>query len=159
MLKWDNLAVLPRFKDEDPYRPDLSTWGFLVNRNGKELELAYEFINGILSNEVQLRLLDNPTGVFCYYPVSKAVEGDIGNMEKKKQLNEGAIELREYALNKVKSGEFSMDFYINEKERDMFASVLKDISEYIFADKAYTDEELSRELQVLEDKYNIWLNE
>ncbi|HYF81419.1 MAG TPA: ABC transporter substrate-binding protein [Clostridia bacterium] len=159
MLKWDNLAVLPRFKDGNPYKPNLSTWGFLVNKYGKELELAYEFINGLLSDEVQMQMLDKPTGEFCYYPVSKAVEGEISGMENKKQLGKGAIELREYALNKVKAGEFSMDFYINGKEREMFSLVLKDISKYIFADKKYSDEELSKELESLEGKYNIWLNE
>lgn len=159
IIKWNDVMILPRFEKHNPYVANLGTWGFLVNRNGKELELAYEFLNGLLSDEVQMQMLNVSTDTFCYYPVSKAVESDIRSMENRKQLGKGAVELREYALNKVKDGEFSMDFYINEKEREMFTSILKDISKYIFADKKYSDEELSKELQGLEDKYNIWLNE
>lgn len=35
----------------------------------------------------------------------------------------------------------------------------KDLMKLIFSEDEYSDEELSKELQRLEDKYNMWLNE
>ncbi|WP_176718798.1 hypothetical protein [Caloranaerobacter ferrireducens] len=37
--------------------------------------------------------------------------------------------------------------------------LIKEMTKFIFADEPYSDEKLSRELQGLEDKLNMWLNE
>jgi maltose-binding protein MalE len=148
------LVVLP-----DSLSKDNLLWslGFMINRNGANLELAYEFVNGLLSDELQLEMyeLERPK----IYPVNKAIESKIADIEKKEGYSEEALQLKEFIINKIEKGEFQLSQLRDMKEHDLYWMLIKDLMQFIFTDKPYSDAELSSELQKLEDKYNIILSE
>ncbi len=130
-------------------------WGFIVNRNGKNIELGMEFINGLLKDDVQLEMF---TQEYSAYPVNKEIEDEISKIEEEKSINEKAVELRKYILSQIKTGNYRRS-YSSKKKEEMLSMLYKDFAKYIFADEPYSDKELGNELQKLEDKYNMWLNE
>lgn len=133
----------------------------MVNKNGKNLNLAYAFINGILSNTTQMDIYQsNRINVYqAFYPVSKEIETDIKTLEPKENLNPAAIKLKEDVLSEIKNEKVQRTSFKNEKEERIFSSWYGDMLQFIFTDKPYTDAELSKALQILEDKYTILLNE
>lgn len=156
-LRESNWLLMPQFKDKIPY---LDSYGFMINKKGKNLDLAYEFINGLLDDEIQMRLFKEWEGdSYDYYPVNKNIEEDIRAMEADKKLNPKGIEVKEYALQDLKSGRCQLGLIAYDKFTELEMLLYKDFSKYIFADEPYSFEELSVELQKLENKYNIWLNE
>ncbi|WP_066499177.1 extracellular solute-binding protein [Abyssisolibacter fermentans] len=135
----------------------LATCGFIVNRNGKNIDLGMEFINGLLSDEIQLEMFKS-IEFETAYPVNREIENDIEKIEKEKEINEKAIKLRKYILQQVKIGNYKRS-YDSRIIKEIKTMIQKDFAKFIFADQAYTDEQLGRELQKLENKYNMWLNE
>jgi spermidine/putrescine-binding protein len=148
------LVVLPNcFSEEVP----LWSLGFMVNRNGANLELAYEYVNGLLSDEMQLQIYKDER--LEIYPVSKEIEDKINDIEKVEGYREEAIQLRQFILEKVKKDECWLTELEQIKERENYWMLVEDLTPFIFAEKPYKDAELSVELQKLEDKYNIYLSE
>ncbi|HYF81420.1 MAG TPA: extracellular solute-binding protein [Clostridia bacterium] len=147
-------VVLPQFSDETS---GLAYAGFLINRNGKNTELACEFINGLLSKEVQMQIYEDTDDS---YPVNKELEGAIRDIEAQAKLDDRAVVLKDYVLDKIKSGSCKLWTDSSKvEESELFWKLVKDLAKCFFADKTYTEEELAKELQKLEGKYNIWLNE
>jgi ABC-type glycerol-3-phosphate transport system substrate-binding protein len=148
------IVVLP----ESIYKDD-SIWslGLMINRNGANLELAYEYVNGLLSNEIQLEMYEGEESRI--YPVNKAIESKIAEIEKKEGYSEEALQLKKFIIGRIEKGEFQLGALRDMKEYDLYWMLIKDLVKYIFTDKTYSDAELSIELQKLEDKYNIYLNE
>lgn len=130
-------------------------WGFIVNRNGKNIELGMEFINGLLKDDVQLETF---TQEYSSYPVNKEIENDISKIEEEKSINEKAIDLRKYILSQIETGNYRRS-HSSKIKQEMQIMLHKDFAKYIFADEPYTDKELSDELQKLEDKYGVWIRE
>jgi len=153
MFQEDNV-VLPNVLENKKY---LFSDGFMINKNGKNKELAYEFVNGILDNEVQLELFMD--SMFSYYPVNNEIEKDISVIEKNSKYVAEAIELKKYMLNEIEKGNATLSIARDDREYEIFWMLVKDLTKYIFTDNAYTELELKQELQKLEDKYNIWLSE
>ncbi|WP_066499183.1 extracellular solute-binding protein [Abyssisolibacter fermentans] len=153
-LNLKDIIVLPNVINFETNQ--LDTFGFIINKNGKNIDLGMKFINELLSDEIQLEMY--LTEKNSLYPVNKDIENEIETIEKEKNSNEKAIALRKYILQQIKNGNYkhNSNSRIIEEVKDM---IYKDFAKYIFADKAYTDEELSRELEKLEYKYNMWLNE
>lgn len=152
--KKNGTIMLPGYTDREIM---LEACGFAVNKNGRNLELAYEFINGLLDKEVQLNIYHNDE--FRYYPVNKNIESDIRAYEAEKVKDQRVIDTKEYVLNQLKTKKFKL---YNTADMDfsyLKYMIEKDLSAIILADTEYTDAELSAELKGLEDKYNIFLNE
>lgn len=150
----DSVIALPEFADKRPY---INTMGFLINKNSRQLELAYEFINGLLSDEQQLALFNQ--GNYHYYPVNKDIEEEITKDEIQKVVDTKAIELKSYVLEQLKNGICDTDVDINSTQKNIKNMLSRDLSKYILADETYSEEELNLELSKLIDKYNIWLSE
>lgn len=149
----DNNVILPNvvYEEDDIF----DTWGFIVNANGKNIELGMEFINELLEDDNQLEMF---TQEYSTYPVNKEVEDEISKIEKEKGIKEEAIELRKYLINQIELGNYER-YHSSRKKLELQSKLYLDFVEYVFADEPYTDEELSGELQKLETKYRIWLNE
>jgi spermidine/putrescine-binding protein len=147
-------VVLPNMLEDKIH---LYSHGFMINKNGKNKELAYEFVNGILDNEVQLKIFKD--SMFSYYPVNNEIEKEISIIEKSRKYEPEAIGLKNYILKEIEAenGLLSIERYDGEYE--IFWMLVKDLTKYIFSDKSYTELELKLELQKLEDKYNIYLSE
>lgn len=155
-------AVLcPEYKDRGIY---ITSFGFLVNKNGSNVELAYEFINGLLSDEIQMGLWQ-PSILYQYYPVNKDIEEQIIKAEIEEGANPEAMEAKMAALNLIKENQAQLivlnDFDNNSEQigSKIFGLLQKEIVKFIFADTPYSDEELSAELKRLEAEYTIWMNE
>lgn len=153
MQGYDAVTV-PQYGD---YAQHLDTYGFMVNKNGKNIELACEYINGLLNDETQLELYK--TDLYKFYPVNMEIEKDIEELEAQKKPGERAVELKKYVLEQIRAGKCKIWSETDKRELKLIDMLLKDLSRYIFADKQYSDEELDAELKSLEDKYYIWLNE
>lgn len=149
----DNSIILPDviYGENDIFH----TWGFIVNSNGKNIEIGMEFINELLEDDNQLEMF---TQEYSTYPVNKEVEGEISKIEKEKGNEEETIELRKYLINQIELGNYER-YHSSRKKLELQSKLYLDFVEYVFADEPYTDEELSGELQKLETKYRIWLNE
>lgn len=149
------ITAMPEFSDSRPY---IRTRGLLVNKNSQHLELAYEFINGLLNDEVQLALFEEGA-YYNYYPVNKDIEDEIRKIEAQRVTDQYAIKLKEYVLQELKSGDFDTVEDFNQEIFDIEVMFYRDLSRYILADKPYSSEVLDKELKALVDKYNIYLNE
>lgn len=145
--------MYPEFQDREII---MDSCGFLVNKNGKNLDLAYEFINGLLSDELQMALFDNERD---FYPVSKSIEADILKKEAELQLTPEAIALKEFALQQLKDGKCKLWNTYANRLYEIYTVLYRDLTKFTLSDEPYDDSTLSQELQKLEDKYNIWLNE
>lgn len=152
-IEKENILILPRL---DVYNA-LITSGFIINRNSKTTELAIDFLNGLLSDEVQLSMFNSLT--YGGYPVNKDIEEKISKIEIDNDVNEDAILLRKYIIEKIETGVLKPYKQIDSMLFDFRLMLHKDLMKLIFSEETYTDEELTTELQKLEDKYNMWLNE
>ncbi len=146
--------ILPKVISMEKY---LWSFGYMVNKNGKNLELAYEYINGLLSDDMQLKMYADEKSKI--YPVNQSIEVEIAAREKNSGNRDAAITVKNRLFDEVKNGHYKLIDLRDRKERVLNEMLIKDLYKYIFADEEYTDQELSAELQKLEDKYNIWMTE
>lgn len=144
--------MYPQFKDNEMI---IESYGFLVNKNGKNLDLAYEFINGLLSDEVQMDMFESESR---YYPVNKNIEADILKLEADGVSDPRVIEVKSYALQQLKDGQYDL-WITSGGVQNIRWTIEMDLTKFILADNPYSDEQLKAELKRLEDKYNVWLSE
>lgn len=141
---------------------DIWSLGFLVNKNSKNPDLAYEFINGLLSNEVQLSMMEHENKYFEFYPVNKEIEADILKLEAEEGYDPRAYQVKAFALQELKDGKCILEATEKGEISDLYkleGMIYKDLTKLIMADNPYSDEQLQVELKKMEDKYNIYLNE
>ncbi|WP_425449752.1 extracellular solute-binding protein [Dethiothermospora halolimnae] len=139
------------------YNVDLG--GFIVNKNGKNKELGYKFLNRLLGEEFQMKMYK---GKYTYAPVIKTVEDDIDKIESEQDLEPEVTELKNYIHDKMEKGEIKPKLYRNDRTLKTFnlrRKLYKDLFKFIFTEEEYSDEELSRKLKELEDRYSVYLNE
>ncbi|MDF2592522.1 MAG: Bacterial extracellular solute-binding protein [Clostridia bacterium] len=146
-------VLMPEFSDKEVM---LKASGFTVNKNAKNPELAYEFINGLLSNEIQMRLYnDNEDG---YYPVNKDIEDNIKAIEEEKVADKRVLQTKKHVLNQMKDSQMKLWNTENLDLLNLKQMIEEDLVKIILADTKYSDVELSAKLSELEHKYNIYLN-
>ncbi|KGG81369.1 hypothetical protein Y919_01050 [Caloranaerobacter azorensis H53214] len=152
----ENVLILPEVIEGNN---NFYTWGFIVNKHGKNVEKGIEFVNGLLNDDIQFLMYNAGALTGNFYPVNKDIQNKIEKLDIKYSYNEKAIKLKMYILDMLRKCNikpYSFDTVIHQELYDMLH---RDLFKFIFVDKPYTDEELSRELQKLEYKYNMWLNE
>ncbi|WP_425449798.1 extracellular solute-binding protein [Dethiothermospora halolimnae] len=143
---------------------NLSLGGFLVNKNGENIEEGIKFINYLLSDEVQKKLYNSEREpyVLSFYPVNKDIEDEIKKLEKNRDLSDKALKIKAEELEKIKSGENKPKLTYEDQNMSIYIlkdKLYKDIFKLVFADEEYSDSKLERKLQELENQYNIYLNE
>lgn len=151
-----NRMVLPNVKYKNR---SIFIGGFLVNRNGANIEKGVKYLNKIISEKAQMKLYKSGRK---FYPVNKNIEDEIMAMEKKEDLYKETLELKQYGLKRIKEGKNKPNILYRDQDMSMFilnGKLYEDIFKIVFADKEYSDEKLKRELQQLENKYTIWMNE
>ncbi len=150
-------VVLPKETDRVG---EIGSLGFAVNKNGKNLELAYEFINGFLSDETQMIMVDELYDRYNFYPVNQDIENDIKNLKFENEVDSKALEIRDYALEQLKSGKLILDAdYDRDDRKYVYNGIRYRTFEAVFADEPYSDEQLTQLLQKIENETNLWLNE
>ncbi|WP_425449668.1 extracellular solute-binding protein [Dethiothermospora halolimnae] len=147
-----NIIVLPSV-----YNKDLHTYGFMVNKNGKNVKLGLEFINELLSNENQMKLYTDE--VYWFYPVNKEIEDEINERDKKNNMDEKYISMRKIILDRIKSQKGINYLGEGMKVKHIRDSIKKDFFKIIFSEKEYTDEELENKLIEMENKYQLYFRE
>ncbi|WP_425448504.1 hypothetical protein [Dethiothermospora halolimnae] len=150
----ENIVKLPEVMRNE-YQ--IRTWGLIVNRNGKNTDLGFKFINGLLEDEHQINIYKNQ--VMDDFPVNKDIEGDIDKLAKEKGIKDKFINLRKYILNKFNKGEYKLYKSQGSKKIEFYDMLEKDLAKIIFDKREYTDKELNDKLQKLENKYNMWITE
>ncbi|WP_425449732.1 hypothetical protein [Dethiothermospora halolimnae] len=146
----DKFLILPSVYDHE-----IKSFGFIVNKKGKNIELALKYINGLLSNESQKNIYYSNSS---YYPVNKEIEKDIMRWDKDNGTDKRTMELRNTVLNRLKKEKVNY-LGMDNKIKIMYENIEKDLFHLIFTDKEYSDKELEGELKKLEDKYSIIFNE
>lgn len=147
--------LMPEFSDKEVM---LEANGFVVNKNANNLELAYEFINGLLSDEIQMKLYNNEDKD-GYYPVNKEIEEEIKALEAEKVKEKWVLETKEYILYQIKNKHMKLWNSANPDFDFLKRMIEEDLARIILADEEYSEEELSAKLKESENKYNIFLNE
>jgi ABC-type glycerol-3-phosphate transport system substrate-binding protein len=136
----------------------LQTWGLAVNHNGKNIDLALEFVNGLLSSKVQMDMFNMERAY--YYPVNSEIEGDIKKIEAQSGPEKSAVDLKDYALSQIKTPESGAYNPSADAVQDkIFKMIRKELFKLIFSSTPYSDEEIKKVLKELESKCNIYLNE
>ncbi|SCX90782.1 extracellular solute-binding protein [Alkaliphilus peptidifermentans] len=141
---------------------EIHSVGFVVNRNGKNVDLGLDFLNFLISDEIQFNIYEreaeweNATNA----PVNKAIMSEVERIESNRGILEETLELRRFMTNRLDEGDYERVFYgLDSREvviRNRFFNELIDI---VFADEPYSDEELSRRLRKAENELTIYINE
>ncbi|MTI71844.1 MAG: hypothetical protein FH751_16470 [Firmicutes bacterium] len=130
--------------------------GFLLNKNGANRDKGIKFLNGLISDKVQIKLYRLTD---FKYPVNKYIEKDIEKIEKERNINKKAIELRKYIIEKIKKEDYLPNYkYFNTLNLDFYNMFKKDLLKLIL-NKNIDNKEINNELKRVENKYNIWLKE
>ncbi|WP_069649316.1 extracellular solute-binding protein [Caloranaerobacter ferrireducens] len=135
------------------------TWGFIVNKHGKNVEKGIEFVNGLLNDDIQFLMYNDGALTGGFYPVNKDIQNKIEKLDIKYSYNEKAVKLKMYILYRLRKCNIKPYSLDTIAQRELYDMIHKDLFKFIFTDEPYSDEKLSRELQKLEDKLNMWLNE
>ncbi len=139
-------------------------WGFLVNKNGKNIEMGLKFLDKLLSDEAQLKLYTSElvqnrnTLVSFSGPVVSTIEDDIKRIEKQEKIEEHLIELREETLKQIKNGE-RVRLISGTQEEYLKNELIELIAKIVFSDEKYISEEIIRELKDLDNRMNLMFNE
>ncbi len=141
----------------NPYNKRLNTFGFIVNKRGKNIEAGLEFINQLLSDENQMKVYTDE--VYWFYPVNKEIEDKINKKARERDVEEKYITMRKHVLDKIKSGDDMNYLGEDVKVQYIRKSIEKDFFKIIFSDKEYTDEELENKLIEMENKYQLYFRE
>lgn len=129
-------------------------WGFLVNKNGRNNELAIEFLNKLLSDEIQLEMYILGSNSSGMAPVSKDIEDEIERINVDNDISNKAIDTRKFILNEIEKENYKLvNVYADENEFKKIKFV-KGIIKIIFADKPCTDEKIGELLLELEEELN-----
>lgn len=139
------------------YNKRLNTFGFIVNKRGKNIELGLEFINELLSNKNQMKVYKDQT--YWFYPVNKEIEDKINEVDRGNGVAEKYITMRKHVLDKIKSGDDMNYLGEDVKVQYIRESIEKDFFKIIFSDEEYTDEELENKLIEMENKYQLYFRE
>ncbi len=141
----------------NPYSKRLNTFGFIVNKRGKNIEVGLEFINQLLSDENQIKVYTDD--VYWFYPVNKEIEDKINKKARERDVEEKYITMRKHVLDKIKSGDDMNYLGEDVKVQYIRESIEKDFFKIIFSDEEYTDEELENKLIEMENKYQLYFRE
>lgn len=151
-----NKLLLPEVKNKQIFG-----YGFIVNRNGISVQEGIDFLNYLLSDEIQFdiyksggSLSKGTTGI-----VNKTIEEKILELEKSKKIPEEAINLRQYMYEQIEKGNYILMYDRDLKEDFIKERFDKELVKIVFADELYTGEEISQMLQQLEDELNIYIQE
>lgn len=159
ILDIEDMIILPS-ADKDYY-----SWGFILNRNGKNVEDGLKFLDHLLSDEAQLRVYtemdDKHYAYRSYsfsYPVVKTIEDKILNLEIEKGVDEHLTNVRNEVIRQIEAGERTRK-YGDEREEFLRDNLIKLIVKIVFADEKYISEEIMNELKGFDNEMNLMFSE
>lgn len=160
ITKFDSI-MMKKYIHQPPIKSkngNILTSGFIVNRNGENIDLAWKFLDYVLQEEVQQNMINY--NHYYMYPVLQSLEEDLMKTIKQKgDIPERFLKIREIVLEKIIDGEYSVIVPGNSAPDTEKANIYQLTIDYVFSEEEFTDKELAYRLKIIEDAYNIWLNE
>lgn len=150
----NDYILLPKIRNNVAI--SLGTWGFVVNQNGKNKNLALDFINGLLADDTQLEMFNDENSY--YYPVNSSIETEIIATEES-NLDSSAIELKKYLLSRLKIEKTDHLATFSHVAEERILSAISDyVFKFVFSEEPFSDEEIQSDLNKLETECNTYLN-
>ncbi|TAH59529.1 MAG: extracellular solute-binding protein, partial [Gottschalkiaceae bacterium] len=168
-----------------PY-PYYSSWGFIVNKKGKNIDAGLEFINMLLSDEVQLRQYKNAARevvrehmnsrlLSFSTPVVNTIESELDSADKSENVLSHYTSMRKEILRQILEGErmrgyrggsirgaypLNINLKLTEEQEFFFKEELeKVIVDVVFSDERYSSEKIMMELRKLENRLMLMFSE
>lgn len=155
----EDIALLP-LPDSNLY-----SWGFLVNKNGKNIEEGLAYLDMLLSDESQLKLYRDrddgfsPLRILSFSaPVVKSIEKDLEEIEVEKGIDQKFINIRKVVLDQIKDGKKQRVSW-GPEDNYLKDGLKKLLIEVIFTDEKYTWEEIMNKLKEFDNEMNLMFSE
>lgn len=158
MFALEEALILP-----DVTMKSVSSWGFIVNKNGENIDGGIKFLDHLLEDEAQLRLAQkiNILAAPAIEDIDTKLKIEIEKQEDyNKEAFNKAVEFRSYIFDQLKKDNFTVSGKKNnEKQKYSNRKFNNLVFDIVFADEEYSDDKISEELKKLENELNIYLNE
>lgn len=141
-----NLAFFPPVFEPDQA---LLTDGYVVNRFGKNKEIAIRFLRKFLEDDYQLSIY----GVrYSFYPVSQEVEEQIYELDDFIYRHESLKELQVKIIKNMEDGSYQSPSNQSFEYWLMMQGLYERLEELIYDEDRYTREDIEAELKALEER-------
>jgi len=133
------------------FEPDqaLLTDGYIVNRFGRNKDLAVRFLRKYLDDEYQIAIYEES---YSFYPVSQEVTDDIYKLEKFVLRTESLKELQLLVLANMEAGVYESPSNKPYEYWLMMTELYQRLEELVYDEDYYTREDLKAELKALEER-------
>lgn len=140
------------------FEPDqaLLTDGYVVNRFGKNKEIAIRFLRKFLEDDNQISIYNDS---YSFYPVSQRVEEQIYELDEFIYRNEKMKKLQMQILQNVKQGVYSSPSNKSFEYWLMMRGLYERLEELVYDEDYYTRDDLEAELKALEERLYLILIE
>ncbi len=140
------------------FEPDqaLLTDGYVVNRFGKNKEIAIRFLRKYLEDEYQISVYNDS---YSFYPVSRQVEERIFELDEFVYRNEKLQVLQTQILENIKQGLYASPSNQSFEYWLMMQGLYERLEELVYDEDRYTREDLEAELKALEERLYLILIE
>lgn len=135
-----------------PFLKRCDAWyhGFLINPNGKNIDEAAKFLNGLLSKESQTQIMYTYKG--GYGTVIKGMEDIKKTYYEKTSIVKESTDVMDATYDKLLNGYYEIFYHELVIDVDFKRAILK----YVLTDEYKSIDEIKDKLKMLEDKLNFY---
>jgi len=135
-----------------------------VNRNGSNADLGIEFLNYLISDEVQMDMYKTYIIQRRHFNlggyVIKSIEELVDQMDRDRDLPQTAINLRKHMYDNLNAGKYNhLGYKENVKMEYIRRRITQEQFKIVFSDTYYTRDQILESLKRLESELNIYLME
>jgi hypothetical protein len=127
----------------------LLTDGYVVNRFGKNKEIAIRFLRKYMENENQISIYEDQ---YSFYPTNQGVKEQICELEAFVLRNEKLQKLQLEITQNMEDGQYASPSYQSFEYWLMMRGLYERLEELIYDEDRYTREDLEAELKALEER-------
>lgn len=133
------------------FEPDqaLLTDGYVVNRFGKNKDIAIRFLRKFLEDEYQISIYNDS---YSFYPVSQQVEEQIYELDEFIYRNEKRKVLQKQIIGNIKQSLYASPSNQSFEYWLMMQGLYERLDELVYDEDRYTREDLEAELKALEER-------
>ncbi len=148
----DNSIVLPSVLDNNYLTPNL-----VVNKKSKKQKLVFQFLDDLISDEMQLILFKKEFDYLA--PSVSSIEDEIHEISKSKFVTDEGIYFREYTLNKLRNESMNSPLKTQYELECYWKFLDSTLFEVIFSDRTLSEDEIRLLLLKFENEMNIYILE
>jgi|GEM_PF-3078977 len=133
------------------FEPDqaLLTDGYVVNRFGKNKDIAIRFLKKFLEDEYQISIFKDS---YSFYPVSMEVTESIYNLDKFVFRKDQLKKLQKQIYSNMEAGLYQSPSNKSHEYWLMMTALYQRLEELIYDEDYYTREDLTAEIKALEER-------